>query len=343
LPAYQREEDVEIVRFSQSAPHFLERAAGYGIRLRSLLDEHGGALALCHFRDPWAGVEIVDHGRSSGYAAVYEVNGLPSIELPFLYPAIPADVLTAVETLEQHCLDRADAVITPSAVTAGLLSSRGVPAERLHVIPNGADPVLHGPVEWPAELPGRYLVYFGALQRWQGVDMALRALSRLRDFEDLELVICSSTRARRAKPYRKLAEKLGVGDRVRWQFALTQPQLAGWLQGAVLSLAPLRDCSRNALQGCAPLKIIESLAVGVPVVASDLPAVRELVEDGEHGTLVAPDRPGELARAIRLLLDHPQQREVMSASARAHVAARFTWQRSTDRLRKIYDQLAPAV
>ena len=111
----------------------------------------------------------------------------------------------------------------------------------------------------------------------------------------------------------------------------------------MLSLAPLRDCSRNALQGCAPLKIIESLAVGVPVVASDLPAVRELVEDGEHGTLVAPDRPGELARAIRLLLDHPQQREVMSASARAHVAARFTWQRSTDRLRKIYDQLAPAV
>ena len=126
---------------------------------------------------------------------------------------------------------------------------------------------------------------------------------------------------RRAKPYRKLAEKLEIADRVRWHFALPEDELAPWREHALLSLAPLRDCSRNAVQGCAPLKILESMASGTPVVASDLPAVRELIADGEHGRLVAPDRPGELARAIRVLLDYPERRAAMGRAARAHVAA----------------------
>ena len=126
-------------------------------------------------------------------------------------------------------------------------------------------------------------------------------------------MICASVHPRRAKPYRRLAEKLEVAGRVRWEFALPDAELARWREHALLSLAPLRDCSRNVLQGCAPLKILESMAAGVPVVASDLPAVRELLTDGEHGRLVAPDRPGELARAIRVLLDHPEQRERMGA------------------------------
>ena len=70
------------------------------------------------------------------------------------------------------------------------------------------------------------------------------------------------------------------------------------------------------MQGCAPLKILESMASGMPVVASDLPAVRELLADGEHGRLVAPDRPGELARAIRVLLDFPERRARLAANAR---------------------------
>ncbi len=149
-------------------------------------------------------------------------------------------------------------------------------------------------------------------------------------------MICASVHQRRAKPYRKLAEKLEIADRVHWQFALPEAQLARWREHALLSLAPLRDCSRNAVQGCAPLKILESMAAGVPVVASDLPAVRELITDGEHGRLVAPDRPGELARAIRVLLDHPEQRARMGRAARAHVAEHLSWDASVAQLRAVY-------
>jgi glycosyltransferase involved in cell wall biosynthesis len=334
LRSYQREGDVEIVRYMREAEHVLDRAAGFGSRLAALLDRLSPSLRLAHFRDPWSGVPIVEHpGRS--YAAVYEVNGLPSIELPFLYPAVPPAILERVAALEQRCLDAAELVITPSAVTAARLRDRGVGAERLHVVRNGADvPVRAAPP--PPDRPARYVLYFGALQPWQGVDTALRAFARLRDLEDLELVICASVHQRRAKPYRKLAERLGVADRVRWRFALGDEELACWREHALLSLAPLRDCSRNAMQGCAPLKILESMAAGVPVVASDLPAVRELLSDGVHGRLVAPDRPGELARAIRVLLDFPERRAQMGRAARARVAEHLTWDASTARLRELY-------
>jgi glycosyltransferase involved in cell wall biosynthesis len=325
LPAYQREGNVEIVRYTREAEHVLERAAGYGERLAALL-ERLPDLEIAHFRDPWSGVPIVEHPRR-GYLAIYEVNGLPSIELPFLYPAIPPAILERVAELERRCLEQADVVITPSEVTAARL---GVDA---HVIRNGAD--VPGAPAPPPDGPERYLLYFGALQPWQGVDTALRAFARLSDL-DLDLVICASVHQRRAKTLRKFAEKLGIADRVHWHFALPERELASWREHALLSLAPLKDCSRNAVQGCAPLKILESMASGTPVIASDLPAVREIIGDGEHGRLVAPDRPGELARAIRVALDYPDELARMGAAAQAHVASELSWDRSVGQLRALY-------
>jgi glycosyltransferase involved in cell wall biosynthesis len=322
LPAYQREGNVEIVRYTREAEHVLERAAGYGARLSTLLDRLPD-LRIAHFRDPWGGVPIVERANR-GYVAVYEVNGLPSIELPFLYPSIPPALLARVAELERRCLEQADVVITPSATTAARL---GVDA---HVIRNGAD--LPAPATRPQEAPERYLLYFGALQPWQGVDTALRAVARL----DVDLVLCASVHQRRAKAYRKFADKLGIADRVHWRFALPEPELARWREHALLTLAPLKDCSRNADQGCAPLKILESLASGTPVIASDLPAVREIMRDREHGRLVAPDRPGELARAIRVALDHPERLREMGEAAREHIAAHLTWDRSIAQLRQLY-------
>ena len=335
LPPYQREHEVEIVRFSRPTDNYLERALAFSARLEALLDQDGGSLRLAHFRDPWSGMAVVQREL----ATVYEVNGLPSVELPYLHPGIPRGTLERIAEVEQRCLDAADAVVVPSPVIAAALERRGVATDRIQVIPNGAD--LPPPTPRPADAPARYLLYFGALQPWQGLDTALRALARLTDLEDLELVVCASVHRRKAKPYRKLAARLGVDERVRWQFALSEDELAPWREHAVASLAPLRDCSRNVAQGCAPLKVLESMASGVPVLASDLPVVRDLVDDGEQGLLVAPDRPGELARAVRTLLDFPDRATAMGAAGRARVAGRFSWRASVAALGDLYASLEP--
>src|SRR4051812_30682725 len=91
LPPYQREADVEIVRFSQVVENLLERSLLFGARLDALLEQQETSLELCHFRDPWSGYPIV--ARPHAYRTVYEVNGLPSIELPYTYPAMPRATL----------------------------------------------------------------------------------------------------------------------------------------------------------------------------------------------------------------------------------------------------------
>jgi glycosyltransferase involved in cell wall biosynthesis len=81
------------------------------------------------------------------------------------------------------------------------------------------------------------------------------------------------------------------------------------------------------------------MASGTPVVASDLPVVRELMVDREHGRLVAADRPGELARAVRVALDYPDELAEMGARARARVRENFTWEASTAKLAHVYESL----
>lgn len=336
LPAHQVEGPVEIVRFMRDVPNFLERALLFGDWTARVLDRLEPSLEICHFRDPWAGAPIALRPRRN-YATVYEVNALPSIELPSLFPLLGPRTLEKIRRMELACCTAADAIVTPSRTTASLLASLGIAAEKITVIPNGADP--DAPAPRPPEAPERYILYFGAAQSWQGLDTLLRAFARLADFDALRLVLCASRDSKSWRACERLAVKLGVADRIVWQFALEEPELAGWRQHALLSVAPLTDSPRNVVQGCAPLKILESMASGTAVVASDVPPVRELIRDRENGWLVHPERPAELARAIRILLEHPQRARELGAQARRTIEERFTWSRSTAALRDVYRDL----
>src|SRR4029079_18208019 len=120
---------------------------------------------------------------------------------------------------------------------------RGVAPARIHGTPNGAD--LPAPTPRAEGAPARYLLYFGALQPWQGLDTALRALARLHDdLADLARVLRASGRRRKAKPYRRLAARLGVEERVHWHFALPESELAPWREHAVAALARARERCR---------------------------------------------------------------------------------------------------
>lgn len=340
MPLHQFEHGVEILRWEpEPGSNLLGSALGYAANLAALLDERGETFGLCQFRDPWGGVPILRHARRG--ATVYEVNALPSIELPVRHPALPARTLEKLRAQERYCLEHCDHVVVPAATIARLLRDLGVPDAKITLVPNGAD--LRARPPRPPDAPPRYLIYFGALQPWQGVDCLLHAFARLADLDDLHLVICASDQNRDARRLQDLAGRLELAPRLHWRYALEADELAAWLGHAAASLAPLADCARNAVQGCAPLKILESMAAGVPTLASDLPAVRELLRDGVDGRLVAPDRPAELARAIRLLLAYPEAAAEWGRNARERIASGFTWQHSLATLGQVYDRLAPAL
>lgn len=337
LPSWQIDGAFEIIRFQEERANFLERTMAFGQGLEAILERYGKGLQLAHFRDPWSGIPIIER-VSAETMCVYEINGLPSIELKYHYAGIGDRTLDKIRDEERRCWERANVVITPSQVIAKNLMGLGVEPCKLQVIPNGAHLVQSIPSR-PQDAPARYVIYFGALQQWQGVQVLLKAIAQLTDMSDLKLVICSSSKRRFSKEIRQQIRRLGLADRVLWKERLDREELNKYIAHAQMSVAPLVECARNVEQGCCPLKILESMAMAIPVVASDIPCVREILTDREHGKLVPADRPGELARAIRLLWEYPQECRKMGERARKRVEEHFTWDKCHTTLAELYDRL----
>lgn len=319
--------------FVSEEQNVLKRAMLFSHWVKTILQEQD-TLLVGHFRDVWGGLAVLAHPH---ILPIFEVNGLPSIEWTYRYPQLTEATHQKLQSLEQHCLKEASLVLTPSAVIKQHLVNRCVASEKIRVLSNGAN--LSVESEEVPLLAGKYILYFGALQPWQGVEVLLKAIPYLEDKTDLTFVICASHREHFCKPYRKLTEKMGVQHRIRWLYQLDKALLQNVIRHAYATVAPLTECSRNLEQGCSPLKIFESMAAGTPVIASDLPVVREIIQPNENGVLVRPGRPAELARAIRILSDYPEQRSALSQQARQSIEQYFTWAQLEQQLATYYHEV----
>lgn len=292
---------------------------------------------LAHFRSAFEGVPLLDlYPRPR---LVFEVNGLPSVELKYRYPRVADDreLMEKLIAQERACLTAADRIVTPSRVTARFLaSSRGATEEKLRVIPNGVW-LPAGAAALNGDAPR--LLYFGTLSAWQGVDLAIRAVAQLRPRIPVRLTVLGSGNARQRELLEALAAKLGVGADVEILPAVDRRDLERYLTESFAVVAPLAVNDRNMRQGCCPLKVLEGMAAGVPVIASDLPVVRELGEHGQHLLLVKPGSVDQIAMAIAQLYDDPALWRTLSVNARAHVAARYTWEAAGATLIRIYEEL----
>lgn len=294
-----------------------------------------------HFRSIYEGMEIVR--AAQGAKLIFEVNGLPSIELKYHYPKIVdnRELLWKLAGQEQVCLEAADMIVTPSAVTAHYLAdTRGVPAYKIRHIPNGVDIELFHPPPAPRlKDNGIRLLYFGTLTPWQGVPVAVRAFAQLRQRIPATLAIIGSAERETRDGMRELADKLNVGEHVQMIPPVSRAELRDHIHQADVVLAPLTLNDRNTVQGCCPLKVLESMASGTPLIASDLPVVREVGCDQVHFLLVKPGSVDQLVTAALRLAEDPELASKLAAAARAQVEARFTWDRSGAALLAVYEEL----
>jgi glycosyltransferase involved in cell wall biosynthesis len=280
------------------------------------------------FRSIFEGLPLLELGGPA--KLVFEVNGLPSIELKYRYPGMEDDreLMRKLIAQEQACLEAADLIVTPSGVTARYLTAtRGVAAGKVRVIPNGVDAGVFFPGGHVTS-PTLRMVYFWTLSPWQGVELGIRALAQVRLATPATLTIIGSGSGRERDALMALAAKLGVAAHFTILEAMPQRDLAEHLRASDVVLAPLTLNDRNLVQGCCPLKILEGMAAGLPVVASDLPVVRELGCDQVHFLLVKPGSVDQFAQAaIRLAADRPLASKI-GELARARVLANYTWERS---------------
>lgn len=324
--------------------HFLARALRFDAAVAEHVDR-AEPYAVAHYRSVWGGLAAAQ-ARSRGHRTLFEVNGLPSIELKYHYPGLrePSPDATAllakIRAQELAALALSDHVICPSAVTRTYLASLGVPRGKITVIPNGVSPAEFYPTPLPT-LDGRpsTILYIGTLADWQGLEILIAALPLVLVQQPVRLRIVGRGRGRQRKDLLKRIRKLGLEGNISVEPAVPHHEVPALLAEADLCAAPLAVNDRNLTQGCCPIKVIECLAAGRPLVAANLPVVRELAREEVDALLFAPNDPADLARQIlRLLADRPLA-ERLAASGSAHARTTLTWHAAQKKLLRVYDQL----
>lgn len=340
MPAFQFDtaRNLYIYRWKGKILNFLERTQEFQKAVSKLLvSDLCDAIQLIHFRDVWGGFPAIKLAKN--VQLVYEVNAFNHIELLQRYPNMSPSALEKIKDLEKQCIQSSDTIITPSQVTKDFIIGFGdIDSVKVTVISNGVTIYKSDSISKTNTPKTPCILYFGALQKWQGIKTLFKALKELQDL-DIRLTICASVPEKRTHFYQELAQDIGVGHQIDWLFELDKPQLATLIKNALLTVAPLASCDRNIVQGCNPLKIIESLAYGTPVVASDLPVVKELIEDTKTGFLVPPDRPELLGRKIRSLLMQPKTLEHVGKNGKKAIENNYLWEYQEAKMMTVYKTL----
>jgi glycosyltransferase involved in cell wall biosynthesis len=169
----------------------------------------------------------------------------------------------------------------------------GIPQDKIRVIPPGVDTALFSPGPGRRDGPVRLLFVGGDLERKGGLDL-LQALGGFAGLVELDMVTGANPDV----------SGLGVPVRVHRGLKPQSPELVRLYREADLFVLPTRaDCLAQV--------IAEAMACGLPVIATPVGAIPELVADGETGLLVSPGSPARIAQALGALVADPRRREAM--------------------------------
>ena len=210
--------------------------------------------------------------------------------------------------------------------------SRGVDPSRVTVLPNGYRGTLFRSGLRPKETDRPFtIVFVGSLKPWHGLDVLIEAFRQLRTVhDDCRLVVVGDGPLRAA---------LQAGVRgalpesaLRFVGAVPHEQIPRLLADADVAVAPYPALDRFYFS---PLKVIEYCAMGLPVVASRVGQIADLLTDDESALLVEPGRPDALASALARLRANPALRRRLGRSARRLAAGR-SWEEVADRVMELF-------
>jgi glycosyltransferase involved in cell wall biosynthesis len=334
----------EVTLFCSSYPGAQREQVLDGIRIlrsggRQLFNFHVPSAYLSRFRREQYDVVIDDMNKIPFFTPLYVNEPLVGIVHHLFGTSIFAETHPLVgsyvflmERLALFCYRRCRTpffAVSPS--TEQEMRERGFRAEDLHIVHNCVDHEVHRPD--PSRRSATPLIgYFGRLKKYKGVDQFISAVaSVIKTHPGLRAVIVGQGDDRQR--LERLAAELGVKDTVTFTGYVSEQRKVELLQEMWF------DVTTSSKEGWG-LTVLESNACGTPVIASDVPGLRDAVKNGTTGLLYKHGDVEDLAGKIRSLLDDGEQRARLTAGAVAW-AGEFNWDdaasKTIDVLRKYAD------
>ena len=279
--------------------------------------------------------------RQLGLPFVYEMRGLKQLLEDARQPLFSASPRRDyLDLLEGTVAREADAVLVITEALGREMVRLGVDPERITVVPNGVDASRFTPRERDEELAQRLGVagktvigYIGGLVHYEGLDLLFQAVAQLREQRsDFHVLVVGD--GAHQKALHKIVMKLDLGDVITFTGRIPHEDVEDYL-----SLVDITPFPRKPLKVCemiSPIKPFESMAMRKTVVASDVAALAEIVQDGVTGRLFAKGDATDLARVLDELLDDPEQRDRLGEAARTWVVEERDWHKITSRVDGVY-------
>lgn len=210
-----------------------------------------------------------------------------------------------------------------------VVQQMGLEAERVEVVPIGADTERFQPRPGTARVPGRIMTTASSDVPLKGLVPLLEALAKVRTGRpEAHLVVVG--RLKDGSPVHQVIDRLGLRDAITFATQISDDRLAELYAQAEVAVVP------SLYEGFS-LPAVEAMACGVPVVATTGGALPEVVgADGQAGLLVPPGEPDPLAQAIERVLADPLLAARLGATGRQRVLDHFTWAACASKTADIY-------
>jgi PEP-CTERM/exosortase A-associated glycosyltransferase len=302
---------------------------------------HAHSPVLCGLPALWV-------ARRAGIPLVYEARALWEDAAVDLGTSREGGLrYRATRGLETWLLRRADAIVTLCEGMRQEFESRGIPPERITVVPNAVDlDAFSRPRQPDTGLAARLglegkavLGFLGSFYHYEGLDLLLEALPAIRAEAPQAVVLLVGGGPEEAK-LKALAERLGLGDAVRFTGRVPHAEVRAYYDLVDLLVYPRRPMRLTEL--VTPLKPLEAMAERRLVVASDVGGHRELIADDATGYLFRAGDTAALARRVLDALRDTARHAALRDAGRRFVERERSWTASASHYRAVYGKLARA-
>lgn len=273
-------------------------------------------------------------GKQGATPVVATFHGLVSVENERSGRHVNANFDTRLHEywatfFEKKTLRRADACIAVSREMLHEIESvESTAVARTTILPNGVDVPAEFPTPADSFTMSKNLLFVGRLDRIKGIFPLIEAMKSVRP--DVRLVMVGDG-PERAALERTIAQS-GLKDRISLMGALPSEQVFEHIRSSFALVLP----SFHETQG---IVLLEANACGKPVIASDIPGIREVVRQGETGWMVTAGDPLELAAAINRVHNYPADARLMGETGRQHVSEKFSWKKIALETERLYGRV----
>jgi glycosyltransferase involved in cell wall biosynthesis len=308
-----------------------ERAAAAVNPMLSAALDREGPFDLVYERHSLWSFAAMEFARRAEIPGILEVNA-PLVEEQEQYRGLGDRA--GAEQATERAFAAASAVLAVSVELARSLEAHPAASGKIHVVANGVRverfPQGLEPL-WPRDAGSFTVGFLGTLKPWHGLAILAEAFAALHDIDDGARLLIVGDGPGRAALERDPAICRAL-EAVHITGAVAPDEVPRWLGSMDAAVAPYPAFSGFYFS---PLKVFEYMAAGLPIVASRVGQLAELLEDGSDALLCTPGDPAAVARALDRLRRDPELRRRLGRAARKKAALRHSWTAVAERILQI--------